>query len=71
MTALTPLWLAHDEGGEAHARSHGPAPRTACGELAPPERFCYPLTGKGGRCEPCSAVVEAARRDAKAVPIAS
>lgn len=64
MTATNPLWLAHAEGGPAHARSHPPAPRTACGEVAPPERHCYPVTTRGGRCETCVAVVERVRKGA-------
>lgn len=49
-----PLWLAHDPAGLEHARSHAPAPRTACGLVAVPERFAYP--GRA-RCPVCEAVL--------------
>lgn len=49
-----PLWLAHDRAGLEHARSHGPAPRTACGLLAVPERMAWP--GRA-RCPVCVAVL--------------
>lgn len=62
MTARNPLWLADTEGGIAHARSHGPAPRTACGKVAIAERHAYPPSA-AGHCAVCVSVVKLARRD--------
>lgn len=61
MSIRNPIWLAHEEGGLAHARSHGPAPRTACGKPALPERHAYPVTS-AGHCAVCVAVVREARK---------
>lgn len=47
------LWVA-SEDGLAHARSHGPAPRTACGIPAVPERHAWP---ERARCAVCAAVI--------------
>ena len=64
MSTLQPLWYAHEEGGVGHARSHGPAPRTACGLPAVPPRHCYPARALNS-CPVCVEVIAAARRDAR------
>jgi len=51
------IWIADDSSGIAHARSHRPATRTACGIRAIDERWSWPATG---RCGVCVAVLDAA-----------
>lgn len=51
-----PIWIA-DKDGVAHARSHLPSPRTACGIPAIEERYAWPALG---RCATCVAVLERA-----------
>lgn len=64
MSTLSPLWYAHEEGGPGHARSHEPAPRTACGIPAVPPRHCYPARATNS-CPTCVEVIAAVRRDAR------